>query len=171
MLSPEDRLCGQLPQNWPSPPMNIVLVEPEIPQNTGNIARTCAATGSVLHLVEPLGFRLTDRDMKRAGLDYWESVTLQRHRSLDAFLEHLGESRLWVYSTTGAQSYADVGYQAGDYLLFGSEGHGLPPAFLERFREKVCGIPMQTEHVRSLNLATSVGIVLYEALRGLNRPS
>ena len=163
-----DRLCGEIEQAWPDPPLNIVLVEPDIPQNTGNIARTCAATGSILHLVEPLGFSLTDREVKRAGLDYWDSVQIERHLSLEAFLESSASMRLWLFSTTASRSYSDVEYQPGDGLVFGSESRGLPAELLQTRPEQVCGIPMQTEHVRSLNLATSAGIVVFNALRALN---
>jgi len=160
----------QLPFNWPSPPLNIVLVEPEIPQNTGNIARLCAATGTVLNLIEPLGFRLTDREVKRAGLDYWDSVTIHRHASLNEFLHAppaTRHSKLLFFSTSGTRSYTEADYRPGDCLIFGSESRGLPLDLLEAHPDDVYNIPMQLDHVRSLNLANAASIVLYEALRQL----
>jgi tRNA (cytidine/uridine-2'-O-)-methyltransferase len=158
----------QLPFNWPNPPLNIVLVEPDIPQNTGNIARLCAATGSTLILVEPLGFQLTDKAVKRAGLDYWESVNVLRFPNLAAFLDEFASARKFFFSTSGQQSYTDPAYQPGDCLIFGSESKGLPLDLLEKQADSVCNIPIQLEHVRSLNLANSASIVLYEALRQQN---
>jgi tRNA (cytidine/uridine-2'-O-)-methyltransferase len=171
---PESR--SVLPFTWPSPPLNVVLVEPDIPQNTGNIARLCAATGSPLHLVGPLGFHITSSKLKRAGLDYWESVNLIRHTGWEEY--ERGESRVesreghaprtWFFSTKGKRSYTDVEYRPGDALVFGCETRGLPVALLERYADQVLTVPMQVEHVRSLNLANTVSIVLYEALRQLN---
>jgi tRNA (cytidine/uridine-2'-O-)-methyltransferase len=157
------------PFDWPNPPLSIVLVEPEIPQNTGNIARLCAATGSPLHLVGPLGFHITSSKLKRAGLDYWESVTLTRHagwRDYEAS-ESAGQ-RTWFLSTKGRIRYTDVDYKPGDALVFGSETKGLPGELLRQNESRILTIPMQTAHVRSLNLANTVAIVLYEALRQLN---
>lgn len=165
---PMHRRRAELPFRWPSPPLRIVLVEPEIPPNTGNIARLCAATGSALHLVEPLGFRLTDRHLRRAGLDYWPHVELHRHADFARFLEEVRPPRLFLFSTAGATAYTDAAFQPGDALVFGSESRGLPAALLEAHRDRVLGIPMQTRHVRSLNLADSAAIVLYEALRQIN---
>ena len=145
--------------------MQIVLLEPEIPPNTGNIARLCAATGTVLHLIEPLGFRLTDRAVRRAGLDYWESVDIRRHVDLEAFLRSDADVRLWLFSTAGRHAHTTPRYLPGDALLFGNETRGLPDAVLERYADRVVGIPMKSDHVRSLNLSTSVAIALYEALR------
>ncbi len=160
----------QLDFIWPDPPFNIVLVEPEIPQNTGNIARLCAATGTVLNLIEPLGFRLTDREVKRAGLDYWDSVQILRHTSFEAFLQSQlpnRQSKLLFFSTSGTKSYTEAKYHPGDCLVFGSESRGLPLELLEARPDDVYNIPMKLEHVRSLNLANAASIVLYEALRQL----
>jgi len=153
--------------NWPNPPLNIVLVEPEIPQNTGNIARLCAATGSPLHLVGPLGFHITSSHLRRAGLDYWESVTLTRYAGWEEYGRPEG-GRRWFFSTKGRVPYTAVDYQPGDALIFGSETKGLPGELLAANADRVLTIPMQVEHVRSLNLANTVAIVLYEALRQLN---
>lgn len=159
--------------NWPNPPLNIVLVEPEIPQNTGNIARLCAATGSPLHLVGPLGFHITSSHLRRAGLDYWESVTLMRYSGWEEYEEsgirgQAAGGQTWFFSTKGQISYTGVEYKPGDALVFGSETKGLPGELLAANADRVLTIPMQVEHVRSLNLANTVAIVLYEALRQLN---
>jgi tRNA (cytidine/uridine-2'-O-)-methyltransferase len=146
-------------------PFNIVLIEPEIPPNTGNIARLCAATGSVLHLVGKLGFSLDDRYLKRAGLDYWEFVTLKQWPDLDALRSSAPEGRFFYLSTKVSRSYLDAGFQPGDYIVFGKETKGLPEELLEANAETSFTIPMPSERVRSLNLSTSAGIVLYEALR------
>lgn len=150
---------------WPGKPFHVALVEPEIPPNTGNIARLCAATGSPLHLVGPLGFRLTDRELKRAGLDYWESVRMFRHTSFEPFKKAVEPARLFFFSARGERSYLDVKYHPGDVLVFGGESRGLPEEILKAHSENVLAIPISGEAVRSLNLATAVGIVLYEALR------
>jgi len=149
------------------PPLKIVLVEPDIPHNTGSIARSCAAVGAELHLVEPLGFQLTDKHMKRAGLDYWEHVTLVRHRSLDQFLEHAADDRKFFFTTKGDRVYQDIVYQPGDYLVFGSETRGLPLGRLEQFKDDFVVIPMAEDRVRSLNLSVSAGIALYQALNSI----
>jgi tRNA (cytidine/uridine-2'-O-)-methyltransferase len=161
----------QIPFHWPDPPFNIVLVEPDIPQNTGNIARLCAATGTVLNLVEPLGFQLTDKLVKRAGLDYWDAVTVDRHASFDAFHQSKisnRKSKMLFFSTNGSKNYTEAEYQPGDCLIFGSESKGLPLELIEANRENVYNIPIQLDHVRSLNLANAASIVLYEALRQIN---
>ena len=150
---------------WPDPAFQIVLVEPDIPPNTGNIARLCAATGSPLHLVEPLGFRLTNAAMKRAGLDYWSSVDVHRHKNFESFLATSQPSRTWFFSTKGSRTYTDVMYQPGDALIFGSETRGLSEVLLSANSDHVLTIPMLRNHVRSLNLANSVSIVLFESLR------
>ena len=154
-----------IPFHWPGKPFQIVLVEPEIPPNTGNIARLCAATGAILHLIEPLGFRLTDAALRRAGLDYWEAVDIRRHNNWEAYRQQTPESRHHFFSTRGSRSLFDTKFEPGDTLVFGNESHGLPDALLDKHPESVVGIPMLDEHVRSLNLATTAGIVLYEALR------
>ncbi len=157
--------------HWPSPPLSVALVEPEIPPNTGNIARLCAATQSPLHLVGKTGFRLTDSQVRRAGLDYWDSVALVRHATLSDFETAVTGQRLFFFSTRGQMAYTAATYRPGDVLVFGSESKGLPDDLLDRYPDHVLTIPMQTHHVRSLNLATAVGIVLYEALRQINASS
>ena len=145
--------------------MNVVLVEPEIPQNTGSIGRVCVATASTLHLIDPLGFTIDDRHLRRAGLDYWPHVDLVRHASWDAFLAARPAGRLLCFSARAARSYTTLRYREDDQLVFGSESRGLPPALRERYAEATYGIPLASEHVRSLNLANAVSIVLYEGLR------
>ncbi len=148
--------------------INIVMVEPEIPQNTGNIARTCAAIGAKLHLVKPLGFDISDKYLKRAGLDYWDKLDIEEHESLNAFLEkYKPEENNMYYSTTKAQHcYTDVDYSKMDevFILFGKETKGLPEDLLQKYIENTIRIPMR-EHLRSLNLSNSVAIVVYEVLR------
>lgn len=148
--------------------LHVALVEPEIPQNTGNIARLCAATRCPLHLVGEIGFRLDAARLRRAALDYWPLVDLRCHDTLDAF-EEQAEGRLWLFTKHATRSYTAAQYQPGDFLVFGSEGHGLPTEFRERHAERTVRIPMAEPRVRSLNLATAVGIGLYEALRQLGR--
>ncbi|MBQ8161954.1 MAG: tRNA (uridine(34)/cytosine(34)/5-carboxymethylaminomethyluridine(34)-2'-O)-methyltransferase TrmL [Clostridia bacterium] len=149
--------------------MNIVLVYPEIPQNTGNIARTCAATGAVLHLIEPLGFSLEDRYLKRAGLDYWPMMTYHTYPSLeDFFKKHQGE-RMFFASTKAVHVYSSVTYRDGDFIFFGQETRGLPENLLEKQYDHCIRIPMMPD-ARSLNLSNSVAIVLYEALRQMDFP-
>lgn len=155
---------------WPGKGFHVALVEPEIPPNTGNIARLCAATGTTLHLVGTLGFSLASRDLKRAGLDYWESVTMVRHRSLEACMAALSPARFFFFSARGQRSYTRVEYVPGDVLVFGTESRGLPEEVLAGHADQVLTIPMKGEAVRSLNLATAVGIVLYEALRQAGTP-
>ncbi|MCX8035617.1 MAG: tRNA (cytidine(34)-2'-O)-methyltransferase [Candidatus Sumerlaeia bacterium] len=150
---------------------NIVLVHPQIPPNTGQIARLCAATGAVLHLVRPLGFRLDDRSLRRAGLDYWSHVEVRVHASLDAFWKNAGDARFWFYSKTGLIRYDRVCYQMGDWLVFGSETEGLPLGLLERERARTVFLPMRRDAVRSLNLASCVSVALYEALRQTGYPT
>ena len=145
-----------------------MLVEPEIPQNTGNIARLCAATGTVLHLIEPLGFRLTDREVKRAGLDYWDAVEIRRFPSFEKFQNDFASTRKLFFSTSGVKSYTEAEYQPGDCLIFGSESRGLPLELLAAHPDDVYNIPMKLDNVRSLNIANAASIVLYEALRQSN---
>lgn len=149
--------------------LNVVLVEPEIPQNCGNIARTCAATRSRLHLVRPLGFDVSDRAVKRAGLDYWSMVDLRIHEDLDAFFAAEAPRELWLATTKAPKSYCEARYTDGCYLLFGKETAGLPKWLRERYRQRCVRIPMRSD-ARSLNLANSVAIVTYEALRQLDFP-
>lgn len=149
--------------------VHIALWEPEIPPNTGNIARLCVATGSPLHLIGRLGFRLDARSVRRAGLDYWEDVELHRHATMAEFEASLADSRVFCFSARSALPYTRVTYQATDCLLFGGESHGLPAETLQRYGDRSLCIPMPAGRVRSLNLATAVAIVLYEALRQLHR--
>jgi tRNA (cytidine/uridine-2'-O-)-methyltransferase len=144
---------------------HVALVEPEIPPNTGNVARLCAATRTPLHVVGVTGFRLDDRAVRRAGLDYWPEVELHRHRDLDALKQVLPAARLLYLTTKAETSYAEWTFAEGDCLVFGPETRGLPEELLRANREHCLTIPMSNPRVRSLNLATSVGIVLYEALR------
>lgn len=155
----------ELQIRWPATPFHIVLVEPEIPPNTGNIARLCAATCSVLHLVRPLGFRLNDKTMKRAGLDYWNWIEMHVHDNFDGFLRAFSPSRVFLFSVGGSQSCLDIKYKEGDALVFGSESAGLPDELKRRYAGNVFAIPMRNKNVRSLNLANCVSIALYEALR------
>ena len=151
-------------------PLHVVLVEPEIPPNTGNIARMCAATGCALHLIEPLGFRIDDRALKRAGLDYWPAVRLVVHPSLAAFLAAFPPERCWWVETTGAAPYASAAFARGDALVFGKETGALPPALLDAHRARTLRIPMRAGAVRSINLSTAAGIVTYAALAALDFP-
>ncbi len=150
---------------WPKEALHLVLVAPEIPPNTGNIARLCAATETILHLVEPLGFRLTDAAVRRAGLDYWDRVPLVRHPDFADLERTLPQRRFFLFSCGAPALYTSPAYRAGDVLVFGSESRGLPDALLTAHAGRVLGIPMKPNGVRSLNLATAAGIVLYEALR------
>lgn len=143
--------------------MKIILYQPQIPQNTGNVVRTCAVTGTDLILVGPLGFSISDRWLKRAGLDYWEGVQVDVIEDLEAYLAEQ-TSNFYFFSSKASQIYSSVSYQTDDILIFGSETTGLPAKFFERWPEKFVKIPMQ-ENVRCLNLATSVGIGVYEAWR------
>ena len=151
-------------------PLHVALVEPEIPPNTGNVARLCAATGCALHLVEPLGFGIGDRELKRAGLDYWHAVRLAVHPSLDAFLEATGGARLWLLSTRAERPYTQADFARGDVLVFGKETQGLPQRLLSERRDRALRIPMRAGAVRSVNLSTAAGIVTYAALASLGFP-
>jgi len=148
--------------------MNIVLHQPEIPGNTGNIGRTCVATGTSLHLIEPLGFQLNEKMLKRAGMDYWEKLDVRRHMNFEEFCavkaaEHPG-AKLWLATTKAHQCYTDVAFGPDDYIMFGKESAGIPEEILVEREESCIRIPM-LDTIRSLNLANSVAIVLYEALR------
>ena len=144
--------------------MKIVLYHPEIPQNTGNIGRLCVATNTELILVKPLGFFIGDKEIKRSGLDYWKNLKLTLVNSLDEIPASLASSKIWYLSTQGKKTYYDANFQKDDILVFGSEGSGLPASVFEKYPEQILTIPMWGP-VRSLNLATSVGVVLYEAYR------
>ena len=153
--------------------LHIVFVEPEIPPNTGNIARSCAATDTVLHLVKPLGFRIDDKSLKRAGLDYWPYVKLEIHESLEDFMKKYGDGsrRLFLATTKGGHIYTEHEYRDGDMFLFGKETAGLPRDFIEEHKENAIRIPMSAStRLRSFNLANSANIILFEALRQLDFP-
>ena len=144
--------------------LNIVLVEPEIPQNCGNIARTCAATGSRLHLIRPLGFDISEKAVKRAGLDYWHLVDVRDYENLEEFFQKNDVKNMWCLSTKAPISYTDANFTEDSYLFFGKETKGLPEDFLEAHRESCVRLPMRPE-ARSLNLSNAVAITVYEALR------
>ena len=144
--------------------LNIVLVEPEIPQNCGNIARTCAATGCNLHLIRPLGFDISEKAVKRAGLDYWNLVNVQDYENLDDFFARNDVKQMWCLSTKAPISYTEAQFSEDCYLFFGKETKGLPEDFLEQHRESCVRLPMRPE-ARSLNLSNAVAITVYEALR------
>lgn len=145
---------------------NIVLVEPEIPQNTGNIVRTCAATGCKLHLVRPLGFEVSDKYLKRAGLDYWHFVDISFYDDIGELFAKFPEGRFWFYSTKAARTHSDVQYREGDFLVFGKETKGLPEELLAKRYDEAVRIPMIGE-IRSLNLSNSVAVAVYEGWRQL----
>ena len=149
--------------------MNVVLYEPEIPPNTGSVARLCAATRTTLHLVEPLGFEIDDKHLKRAGLDYWPHVDLRVHGSWREFTGRHGGARLLFFSKKAATSYVSARFREGDFLVFGPETRGLPESLLDANEAESYLIPMMNPAVRSLNLANAVSIVLYEGLRQLGR--
>ena len=149
--------------------LNIVLVEPEIPQNCGNIARTCAATGSRLHLIRPLGFDISEKAVRRAGLDYWHLVDVQVYDNLEDFFSKNHVSQMWCLSTKAPRCYTEADYRDGCYLFFGKETKGLPEAFLEEHFQSCIRIPMRPE-ARSLNLSNAVAIAAFEALRQLQFP-
>lgn len=144
--------------------MNIVLLEPEIPANTGNIGRTCVATGSVLHLIEPLGFQLTEKNIKRAGMDYWHMLDVRRYINYEEFMEVNGNPKVYMATTKAHMDYTQPSYNENDFIMFGKESAGIPEEILIENEETCIRIPMRPD-IRSLNLANSVAIVLYEALR------
>lgn len=144
--------------------INIVLLEPEIPANTGNIGRTCVATGAKLHLIEPLGFVLNEKSIKRAGMDYWEHLNVERYINFQEFLEKNNNPKIYMATTKSKQNYTDVKYEEDAYIMFGKESAGIPEEILLEYEESCVRIPM-LEDIRSLNLSNSVAIVLYEALR------
>ena len=149
--------------------LHIVLVEPEIPMNTGNIARTCAVTGCTLHLIEPLGFDISDRALKRAGLDYWHQLDVRVYKNLEDFFAKNAVRQMWCLSTKAPRSYTEAAFEDGCYLFFGKETKGLPEEFLQAHRQQCLRIPMRPT-LRSLNLSNSVAITVYEALRQLDFP-
>ncbi len=144
--------------------INIVLLEPEIPQNTGNIARTCAATGSALHLIEPMGFTVTDAKLKRAGLDYWNKLDITYYKNIDDFYEKTAGGSYFYFSTKAPRCYTDIEYPDECYLIFGKESRGIPEEILKKNLDKCVRIPM-LENLRSLNLSNSAAIAVYEVLR------
>lgn len=144
--------------------MNIILHQPEMPANTGNIGRTCVATNSTLHLIEPLGFRLTGKEIKRAGMDYWEKLDVRRYMNFEEFLEKNPNAKIWMATTKAKHVYSDVSYGPDDFIMFGKESAGIPEEILVDYEETCIRIPM-CDQIRSLNLSNSVSIVLYEALR------
>ena len=144
--------------------MNIILHQPEIPANTGNIGRTCVATGSTLHLIEPLGFRLNEKEIKRAGMDYWEHLDVRRYINFEEFLEKNPNAKIWMATTKAKHVYTEVQFGPDDYIMFGKESAGIPEEILVDYEDTCIRIPM-LDKIRSLNLSNSVSIVLYEALR------
>ena len=162
--SSEPRQHGAFTGTGASPRLNVVLLEPEIALNTGSIGRTCVAAGAMLWLVRPLGFHLDDRNVRRAGLDYWEHLTLKVVDRLDDVVAALGRERLWSFSTKGSRAYTDAGYRRGDALIFGPESRGLPARWLSEQAERVLRIPIRPE-ARSLNLANAVAVAVFEAVR------
>ncbi len=165
---PPERVVA--PADVADAPLHVVLIEPEIPPNTGNVARVCAATGCALHLIEPLGFRIDDRALKRAGLDYWPAVRVVVHPSLDAFLAAFPAERCWWVETSGQRPYARAAFARGDALVFGKETGAIPAAILAAYPERTLRVPMRGTSVRSINLSTAVGIVTYAALAALDFP-
>lgn len=144
--------------------MHIVLYQPEIPQNTGNIGRTCVATGTSLHLIEPLGFRINEKELRRAGMDYWEHLDVTRYTNYEEFLEKHPNAKIWMASTKAKHTYTEVEYSPDDFIMFGRESAGIPEEILVENEENCIRIPMLPA-IRSLNLSNSAAIVLYEALR------
>jgi tRNA (cytidine/uridine-2'-O-)-methyltransferase len=163
---PRERL-GEIPVNAP---LHLALHEPQIPPNAGNVARLCAATGCALHLIEPLGFSIDDRELKRAGLDYWHAVAVTVHPSLEAFIQRVASRPIWLFSARAIKKYGDAAIAFGDVLLFGKETAGLPQTLLDQYPERTLRIPMRPDATRSLNLSTAVGIVAYAALGRLGFP-
>ena len=168
MTQPQDRLVAF--DAVRDAPLHIVLVEPEIPPNTGNVARLCAATGCALHLVEPLGFTITDRELKRAGLDYWNALGVVMHASIDDMLAAIAPERRWLFTTRTTQSYVSAPIARGDALIFGKETAGLPQSVVDAQPDRALRLPMRPGAVRSINLSTAVGVATYAALAGLGFP-
>ncbi len=153
----------------PKKPFHIVLIAPEIPQNTGTIGRLCVCTDTVLHLIEPLGFQIDDAHLRRAGLDYWPYLEWHLWKDWDSFIEAMKPERLVFLSSKTTKSYFDLQVQEGEYLVFGNEQHGLPVEFYEKYKDSLYTLPMPGEHARCHNLANAASITLYEALRQCNR--
>lgn len=151
--------------------LNIVLFEPEIPQNTGNIARTCVLTNSKLHLIKPLGFSLEEKHLKRAGLDYWQYLDMEIHESYEAFREKYSEGNFYFSTTKGQRTYTEVEYKAGDFVIFGKESAGLPDSIRNANLPNLIRVPMLQTSTRSLNLSNTVAILAYEALRQMGFPN
>ena len=150
-------------------PLNIVLIEPEIPNNTGNIGRLALATGSRLHLVKPFGFEIDDKRLKRAGLDYWQHLEVIYYDNIDAFFNENKDAKMVFLSSHGTQSHWDITYTENHFLVFGKESVGLPKSITGTHKEKLFKIPMYSKEIRSLNLANAVGIIVYEGLRQLGK--
>lgn len=148
--------------------LHVALWEPEIPPNTGNVARLCAATGATLHLVGRLGFRTDEPSLRRAGLDYWDAVEIRLHATISELETAIGPEHIWCIETPAERNYTQIAFGDGDCILFGSESKGLPAEVRERYAARIFGIPMPSGKTRSLNLATATGIVVYEALRQLH---
>lgn len=148
-------------------PLNIVLIEPEIPNNTGNIGRLALASGSILHLVKPFGFEISDARLKRAGLDYWQHVTIIYYDSIDSFFNKNKHQNMVFLSSHGTKNHWDIPFEDNLFLIFGKESVGLPKSIIETHTNQLYKIPLYSEHVRSLNLANAVGIVVYEGLKHL----
>jgi len=148
-------------------PLNIVLIEPEIPNNTGNIGRLALASGSTLHLVKPFGFEISDARLKRAGLDYWQHVTIIYYDSIDAFFSKNKHQNMVFLSSHGSKNHWDIPFEDNLFLIFGKESVGLPKSIIETHTQQLYKIPLYSDHVRSLNLANAVGIVVYEGLKHL----
>jgi len=149
----------------PKPDINIVLVNPQIPQNTGSIGRLCVGLNAALHIIRPMSFTITDRNVRRAGLDYWQYLKLTIHDSWDSFLKTENPHQLCFASTKGQKPHTDCRYKKGCYIVFGSESHGLPQELYAEYQEHLYQIPMPGEHARSINLANSVAVMMYEAHR------
>ena len=169
MKNTTERPRTKIEFNWAKPPMNIVLVEPEIPPNTGNIARLCAATGTRLHLIEPLGFQIDDKAMRRAGLDYWDSVDVSVHANFDAFLEAEKPERFFFSAHQAQKKLQRRKFQGRRFLHFRTRKQRASLELLAKYPEQILNIPMQLEYVRSLNLSNCASIVLYESLRQINQ--
>jgi tRNA (cytidine/uridine-2'-O-)-methyltransferase len=166
VITPDTNTPSPSTPGSPRALFHVVLHEPEIPNNTGNIGRTCVATACALHLIEPLGFDVSERACRRAGLDYWPRLGVRRHASFDEYLVREQPPRLWLLSTKGSRSIYDADFRRGDALVFGKETRGLPDSILTRYPDKILTLPM-VEGERSLNLATAVCAVVYEGVRDL----